>query len=241
MIYIDEVVFLNFIIDFIILKTMSSMLKLNTNNIKLVFSSLLGELSLVTLFVSLNNFTILILKIILCFLMIFISFGYSDLRTFIKNCIYFFIFNFFLGGALFYFKNSGLVKYRIILFFIPVFMNIYKRFSYNLRNVFSLKHKVTVYLNNGKILYLNGYMDTGNNLIEPYTHRKVIIINKKIDEKFYLVPYKTINDYSLLKCFNPKKVYIDGLGERNDVSIGIINKKFVGYNCLLNNKLMEEI
>ena len=78
-------------------------------------------------------------------------------------------------------------------------------------------------------MVLNGYMDSGNNLIEPYSNRKVIIINKKIDENFYLVPYKTINSYSLLKCFNPRKVYIEGIGERNDISIGVINKKFNGY------------
>ena len=83
-------------------------------------------------------------------------------------------------------------------------------------------------------------MDTGNSLIEPYNNRKVIIINKKVDEKYFLVPYKTINDESLIKCFNPRKVYIDGLGERNDISVGIINKRFIGYNCLLNCKLMEE-
>ena len=75
---------------------------------------------------------------------------------------------------------------------------------------------------------------------EPYTNRKVIIINKEVDENYYLIPYKTIDNYSLMKCFNPKKVYIDGLGERNDVSVGVVSKKFNGYRCLLNYGLMEE-
>ena len=83
-------------------------------------------------------------------------------------------------------------------------------------------------------------MDTGNNLIDPYTHKKVIIINKNIETEFILVPYKTISDESLLKCFKPKKVYIDGIGERNDILVGIVNKKFIGFNCLLNYKLMED-
>ena len=90
-------------------------------------------------------------------------------------------------------------------------------------------------------MYLNGYMDSGNELIEPFTNRKVIIINKKdLKENYYFVPYKTIDNSSLIRCFNPKKVYIDGLGERNDISVGVINKKFKGFNCLLNYKLLED-
>ena len=86
--------------------------------------------------------------------------------------------------------------------------------------------------------YWNDY--TGNTLVDPYTNKNVIIINKDIKEKFFLVPFKTIENSSLLKCFKPKKVYIDGIGERNDIVVGVTNKKFNGFNCLLNYNLMEE-
>lgn len=65
------------------------------------------------------------------------------------------------------------------------------------------------------------------------------MINKKVSENFFLVPYKTIDSTSLLKCFTPRKVFIDGLGQRDDVVVGVVNKKFNGFNCLLNYKLME--
>ena len=240
MIYIDEILIINFIIDYIILNTCSYLLKINSTKFKLILSCLIGEISLITYFIELNNMYLLILKIIISSLMIFTSFGYSDIKTFIKNNIYFHIFTFFIGGCLYYFKIQNLIKYKYLILLTPIIMDIYKYFSYDLKNVFSLKYKVTIYLNNGKILYLNGYMDTGNNLIEPFTNRKVIIINKNIDENYYLVPYNTINNSSLIKCFNPKKVYIDGIGERTDVSVGVIDKKFVGYNCLLNYSLLEE-
>ena len=219
MIYIDEIIFLNFIIDYILLTTISKILKLNTKRIRIILSSLIGEISLVTLFFSINNILLIIFKLLLSSLMLFISFGFNDIKSFIKNTIYFYILNFFLGGTLYYFKLESLIKYKYYLLLIPLIMNVYEYFSYNLKNIFSYKYKVTVYLNNGKILYLNGFMDTGNSLIEPYNNRKVIIINKKINENFYLVPYKTIDNTSLIKCFNPKKVYIDGIGERDDISI----------------------
>ena len=240
MIYLDEVFLLNFIIDYILLSTCQMILKINTRRIRIVLSSIFGELSMISLFIDMNNIILVISKIVLCILMILIAFGYNDIKTLIKYCIYYFILNFFLGGFLYYFKSQGIVSYKYILFFIPIIMNIYKYYSNDLKNIFAYKYKVTVYLNNGKTLYLNGFMDTGNSLIEPYNNRKVIITNKIIGDNYYLVPYKTIDNSSLIRCFNPKKVYIDGLGERDDISIGIINKRFIGYNCLLNYKLLEE-
>ena len=182
MVYIDELLLLNFIIDYILLTTTSKLLKINTRKYKIFLSCLIGELSLISLFIDTSNFILLIIKLLTCTLMIIVSFGFNDIKTFIKNTTYFYIINFFLGGCLYYFKLENLIKYKYYILLIPLIIHIYWYFTYNLKNVFSLKYKVTVYLNNGKVLYLNGFMDTGNNLIEPYNNRKVIIINKKINE-----------------------------------------------------------
>ena len=61
-------------------------------------------------------------------------------------------------------------------------MNIYEYFEYDIRRFIQNRYKVNIYLNDGTILYLNGFMDTGNNLIEPYT-------NKKVKQKFYCFTY----------------------------------------------------
>lgn len=240
MIYIDELIMLNFIIDFLILKTTSSILKLNTKTSRLIISSIVGEISLLYLFVSFNNIELTLFKLLIGIIMNLISFGYINLKDFIKNLLYFYMFSFFLGGTLYYLKIESLIKYKYYILLIPIIMNILKKLTYNLKNIIKLRHKVTIYLKNGNVLYLNGYMDTGNTLLDPYTNKNVIIINKDIKEKFFLVPFKTIENSSLLKCFKPKKVYIDGIGERNDIVVGVTNKKFNGFNCLLNYNLMEE-
>lgn len=240
MIYIDELLILNFIIDYVLLDFTSNILKINTTFIRKILGCLIGELSILYLFIDFNNITLLLFKLFIGILIIRISFIYNDIKAYIKTLIYFYIFSFLLGGTLYYFKIENLIKYEFFLILIPIIMNIYKKIAYDLKNIISTKYKVTIYLNNGNILYLNGLMDTGNNLIDPYTHKKVIIIDKKIDENYILVPYKTISDSGLIKCFKPKKIYIDGIGERNDVLVGITNKKFIGFNCLLNNKLMED-
>ena len=240
MIYIDEYLLINFVFNYLLLYVTSSILKINVNRINIIISSLISELSIISLFINMNYILNLLFKIVLCLIMIYISFGFNDYKSFIINYIYYNLINFLLGGLLFYFKTEGIMKYKYYFIISIIFMNIFKEFVYNLKKKIELKYKVTIYLNDGKILYLDGYMDSANTLTEPYTNKKVIIINKEVNENFYLVPYKTINDISLIKCFNPKKVYIDGIGQRNDISVGIVNRKFNGYNCLLNYKLMEE-
>ena len=237
MIYIDEYIIINTFIDYIILKSCSYILKINTTNKRIIIACLVSNISLILLFININVFMNMFFKLILSILMIYISFGKLDL---LKNTIYFYILNFLVGGFLFYFKNEGLLKYKYYLFFIPIFINIFKYFAYNLKKYLKLKYKVTVYLKDGKVLYLNGYMDSANTLVEPYTNKKIIITNKKIDGDYFLVPYKTIDNSSFIRCINPLYVYIDGIGLRRDISIGIINKKFKGYDCLLNYRIMEE-
>lgn len=241
MIYIDELILLNFIIDFSILKTTSKILKLNTKTNRIVLSSLFGEVSILYLFINFNNIELLIFKLVIGIIMNLIAFKFIDINSFIKNILYFYMFSFFLGGTLYYLKIESLVKYQYYLLLIPLIMNILKKLTYNLKEIINLKHKVTIYLKSGKILYLDGYMDTGNTLKEPYSNKNVIIINKYVDENFFLIPFKTIDNSSLIKCFKPKKVYIDGIGERTDIVVGITNKKFKGFNCLLNYNIMEDI
>lgn len=241
MIYIDELIFLNFVIDYILLSILKSIMKLNTKRIRIIFACLIGEMSIIYLFINMSNFTLNIFKVILCSIMIFVAFGYINFKEYIKNIIYFYILSFFLGGCLLYFKSLNLIKYNYFILLVPVIMKVYKFFTYNLKNIINYRYRVNIYLNNGKIIYLNGFMDSGNSLIDPFSNKKVIIINKDVGEDFYLVPYRTIDSESLIKCFKPRKVYIDGIGERNDVVVGVINKKFNGFNCLLNYKLMEGI
>lgn len=239
MIYIDELILLNFIIDYVILSTLTSLLKKNIKKRRILLSCLVGEISILYLFISMNTILLFLFKTILGIFMIVILYGYSDIKTLIKELLYFYIICFFLGGTLYYFKIEDLISYQYILLLIPIITNIYKYFEYNLKSVLKTRYRVNIYLNDDKVLYLNGFLDTGNTLIDPYSGNKIIIINKKVNENYFFIPYNTINNTSLLKCFNPKTVYIEGIGKRNDITVGITNKKFKGYNCLLNYKLME--
>lgn len=232
--YIEDILITNFIIDYSILNLIKDFLKINTSTKRIIISSLLGELSL--LFI--NNSFQLIIKILFSILLVITAFKYKNIIYLLKELIYFYTISFFLGGILYYLKINSLINYSYFILLVPFILNIYKRIEYNLNKTIKTNYKVTIYLNNGEILYLNGFMDTGNTLIEPYTNKKVIFINKNINENYFLVPYNSITQNQLVKCFKPKKVYIDNIGERKDIVVGILNNN--SYECILNYKIMEE-
>lgn len=241
MIYIEDVILINLVIDYILLKTLNNLLKLKAKKINLILSSIVGTVSLIFLYIIKSNIVLFILKLLISIIMIIIAFKYKNIKELIKETIYLYIISFFLGGTIYYLKVESMINYSFILLLVSSIIKIYYKFESNLKQNINTKYRVNIYLNNGDILNLIGYMDTGNTLIEPYTNKKVIFINKTIDENYFLVPYKTIDNSSLIKCFKPKKIYIETLGERKDVVVGVLNKKLNNFDCLLNYKLMEDI
>ena len=91
MIYIDEMLLLNFIIDYVILNTLTFLLKKNVKRRRIYLSCLVGEISILYLFISFNTLLLLLFKFILGLIMIIILYGYTDIKSFIKEIVYFYI------------------------------------------------------------------------------------------------------------------------------------------------------
>ena len=55
------------------------------------------------------------------------------------------------------------------------------------------------------------------------------------------MPCNTINSSYLMKCFKPDYVYIDKVGNIDNVLIGISSKKISidGVDCLINKDILE--
>ena len=258
-VYVDLILILNFIIDFLILITISIILRRNAKLKRILLSTLVGTLSILVLFFNMNNFVLFIFKLALSILLVLIAFGYKDIKYFFNNILYFYTTSILLGGFLYYlniqigYKKIGLtfinnnikLNFLVVVIFSPFILYIYIRQIKELKLFYSNRKKVNVYLDD-MIIELNGYVDTGNTLIEPYSGKYVIIAhNKKIDDyskvnNYILVPYKTLNYEGIIKCIVPKCVYIDGVGLKYDVVVGISESKIKmdGIDCLL-NILME--
>src|SRR5690606_5726695 len=107
-------------------------------------------------------------------------------------------------------------------------------------------YDVTLYLND-KEIRLRGFLDTGNQLVDPYLRRPVILVSQNvIDEKTIphnkiYVPYTTIKEQGVIECFIPSKMYVRGLGVRKNFLVGIIKESIHidGVDCILHSKLLE--
>lgn len=221
--YIDLFFIFNVIMDYIIIMSTSILLKRRTSYIRMILSSLIGGISSLVLFTSLNKIVIEIVSIVI---MVLISFGYKGIRYLINNILYMYILSTLLGGIIYLFNikvsNSMFLTYLIIIVISIEIMILYIKENKKMRSIYNNYYKVDIYFKDRKKLSLIGFVDTGNNLYDPYKKRPVIIVpNKYIKEdKYILVPYHTINGNGLLKCIKPDIIFIDGIGYKGNVLIG---------------------
>lgn len=221
--YIDLFFIFNVIMDYIIIMSASILLKRRTSYIRMILSSLIGGISSLVLFTSLNKIVIEIVSIVI---MVLISFGYKGIRYLINNILYMYILSTLLGGIIYLFNikvsNSMFLTYLIIIVISIEIMLLYIKENKKMRSIYNNYYKVDIYFKDREKLSLIGFVDTGNNLYDPYKKRPVIIVpNKYIKEdKYILVPYHTINGNGLLKCIKPDIIFIDGIGYKGNVLIG---------------------
>ena len=221
--YIDLFFIFNVIIDYIIIMSTSILLKRRTSYIRMILSSLIGGISSLVLFTSLNKIVIEIVSIVI---MVLISFGYKGIRYLINNILYMYILSTLLGGIIYLFNikvsNSMFLTYLIIIVISIEIMLLYMKENKKMRSIYNNYYKVDIYFKDREKLSLIGFVDTGNNLYDPYKKRPVIIVHNKYikEDKYILVPYHTINGNGLLKCIKPDIIFIDGIGYKGNVLIG---------------------
>lgn len=249
-IYVDLVLFLNFAFDFILLLSVSIILRRKASINRILIGSFIGSLSILLLFIKINSLELFFLKIIISVSMILVSFGFKSIKYFLKNIGYFYMSSIVLGGFLYFlniqfsYKQEGLVFFHeglsinfiFLIIFSPIIIYIYVRQGLKLKNNYSKYHKVKMYLENKKIECI-GYVDTGNKVVDPYGKRKVIFINKDLGlrDKFVIVPYQTIDNEGFIKCFKINKLEIDNKEINDKFLLSCIDKKISidGVDCIL--------
>ena len=258
-IYLDVVFILNYFFDFILLLSVSILLKRNTKLYHILLGSLIGSISIIFLFMDINNIELFIYKLIISILMTITSFNYVSFKHTLKNIVYLYILSIFLGGILYLINNSfdyhnGLVFYHnglsiniiLIVLITPVLLYFYIKNLKYYKNTYNNYYKLEIYINN-KVIKSISYLDTGNTLVSPISNKPIILLNNKdpvFNNMYYhLIPYNTIKDNGFIKCYKPDKVYIEGIGNKYNVLIGIIDNKINidGVDSILNVNLLEGI
>jgi len=196
------------------------------------------------LFTSINR---LLLELITIILMITIAFKYKNIRYFLTNILYTYILSILLGGLIYLFNSKVTLNiylnYLVIIILSIEVMTLYIKENKKIKNTYNNYYKVDIYFKDKEKISLIGFLDTGNNLYDPYKKRPIILVDKKYqkEDKFILVPYHTINGEGLLKCIKPEKVYIEKIGYKTNLLVAFSSSPSTinGVEVLLHKDLMK--
>lgn len=243
-IYIDLFFLFNVIMDATIITSTSILLKRKTSTLRIILSALVGGISSLFLFTSLNKILVEVLSIIL---MVIIAFRYKNIRYTCKNILYMYILSTLLGGIVYLFNikvsSSTFWTYFIIIIISIEAMVLYIKEIRKMKNIYNNYYKVDIFFKDREKLSLIGFVDTGNNLYDPYKKRPIILVSNKYyrEDNFILVPYYTSSGEGLLKCIKPDIIFIEGIGYKGNVLVGFSNspKLIDGVDVILHKDLMK--
>ena len=252
-IYVDGLLFLNFFFDFLLLLSVSIILKRNVSIFRVIIGAFIGSLTILILFFKITSFELFLIKVYLSIIMCLVSFGYKDLKYTLKNILFLYLVSIILGGFLyminieFGYKNEGLVFINkgislnviFLIIFSPIVLYIYVKEMKNYKAKIGNYYKVNIYIGK-KVLNLNGYLDTGNTL--KYKGRLVILTNIKnsFKNKIYMIPYMGASGYGVLECIRVRKVEVLDLGVFEDVYLGFSKTLNLKEADVLLNAFMRE-
>lgn len=256
-VYYDLVLILNISFDFLLLLTTSILLKRKVKWHRLILGSLVGGVSIFTLFININSFTLFLLKVLISIIMVIVSFSFKNIKYFFTNLFYLYISSIVLGGFLyllnveFSYKHTGLVFFHnglsinfiVLLISSPIILYIYIKQVKNLKNNYNNYYKVNLWYKNKKYNFC-AYLDTGNKLYDQYHHRPIILvdtdsINFSFEESL-IVPYKTASGESIIKCLKADRIIIDNKYEVKNVLFGKCSNSFEidGVDMILHSEIM---
>ncbi|MDD6756542.1 MAG: sigma-E processing peptidase SpoIIGA, partial [bacterium] len=153
-VYLDLIMILNFAIDFILLLSVSLMLKRNVSIYRIMLGSFIGGISILFLFFNMNSILLFLFKLIISIFMILITFGYKTIKYTLINLLYLYMSSIILGGFLyllnleFSYKNIGIIFFNnglsinfiFLLIVSPIILYIYikqtKSLKYNYSNYY---------------------------------------------------------------------------------------------------------
>lgn len=246
-IYWDLVMLINFVFDFTLLLTVDCLLKRKSSKWRITLGSLVGEASMITLFIRFDRIEIFLFKVILNLAMVVVAFSFKDLKYTFYNAIYLYLIGIILGGFEFYLYNEFMVggafgiKYMIILALSPVVLYVYYKLSLRCKRDYSHRHSLKIVYEGG-VFEGTGFLDSGNKLVSPISGKPIILVEKEYilyhKLKLVPVPYNALNHHGLLYCFNPDELLVDG-NEYKGVLVGLSEVKFNidGCNALLNARM----
>lgn len=245
-IYIDILFCINLFINYFILLATGKFLNITPKTYRLILAAVFGAVYSLIIFLPYLSLALLILSfLICCSIIILICFRVTNLKTFIKILLCFFIINFSFAGCLFLLRklfntNAIIIKNGILYFdFSPLTFLVACVISYiiiRLAQILNLKFNskndiipIQIYLD-GKHCNLNSKLDTGNNLTEPFSSLPVVVVKKQSLEK--ILPPKGLFSAKLVKKLKFRMIPYKSVGKTS----GVLKGFKADYICICDKK-----
>lgn len=229
-IYADILVLENCLVNFFLLTLTMKCIKYKGKTSNLVISSFVGGIyTLVLVIPKLNILACLPFQLIVAFIMVRLVYGKTSIFTLIKLVFIFLMITFTLSGICFLFSvkqnlyglgNSFKIeKYSVkyIMLGIMIIYIIYSRITDYVKDklfVRNFNFKIEFEIEKKKYSF-NGFLDTGNELIEPITNLPCILVEENLIEDLnfnekntYRIPYNSIGYGGNLNGIKVKNIKI---------------------------------
>ena len=194
-IYLDVLIITNFIIDYFLLLATQKLSKSIVRRRKLLLGALVGSLySLSILLPTKSTPLVLLYKLFMAATLVLITFGFRSPSYYIRHFLLFFGVNFAFGGAMlaiytfispkFLAMHNGQVYFHISALTLLVFTGaiyggtcLILRFTHRQAPAEKIYH-LTLDVD-GRQIYLNALLDTGNSLVDVMSGQPIIVASYK--------------------------------------------------------------
>lgn len=220
--YLDILFLFNFILNLVLVFLVSYTCSHRVSWGRAIFAAGVGSIYLCVLCAWEYSFLEhLCFKILVSCFMIFTAFHVKRFREFLKLFFVYYLMSFLLAGGISFsesFLEKKLLGTSLLAVAIGTLLAILfgQLYFYSIRKKCVQTEKTFQLTYNGKTLYLRGFSDTGNTLVEPMEHLGVIVVKEELLKELAdfshpetlknirLIPCRTVtDDNSLLFGFKP--------------------------------------
>ena len=264
-IYADVLVIINFYVTYFLLCATALLSKSEINRVRFMISSFLGgAYSLSILLPEVSVALSCALKLGALIVPVIIGFKIRSTVSLLKLCLCFVLCNFVFAGlmmALWYFVHPSGMYFNTTVLYLDIdilSLVIFTVVCYGFVRVFEFFFRTRAPINtifycevmlDGKSYMLKAFLDTGNNLADPFSSKPVIIADKSIfnekiqgedfsEGRLRYVLCTTVSGKSLLPSFVPDAVHIKGADSEfttDEVMIALTEEKLLSgeYDAIL--------
>lgn len=242
-IYIDVLIGINIYINYFLLLLTAHILHCPRSRTGICLGAVTGAVGACVMLIDIGTALCVLLKLIFACIMVLTAFGFGSVRQFLCRTMVLLCVTFALAGMMLAVKSllsSELIRVRNLSVYLdlsPVFLIVSTALCYGVMSVCArLARKkapqvcfCTVSIEkNGASVTMEGLVDTGNRLTEPFSGLPVIITGKKTSEiicpeglfsedippGIRLVPFRSVGGSGLMRAFRPDCVTVELCGRK---------------------------